>query len=290
MDMDSPLMRFLQESSDLILSYSLDGVVAILLLGLGFIGGRWAQRTTERQLDRMPHVDPTIKPLVARIARIGVLIIVLVAVLGQFGVQTSSIIALIGAAGLAIGLAFKDTLSNVASGLLLLFLRPFNVGEFVDVGDESGEVREIGLFLTRLRTADGQFVSVPNAEVANSAIVNYSREPNRRMVFEVGVSYDADLDRTEQILRESAAADERVLDEPAPQAFVSSLADSSVVFTVRAWAAQSDYWPTRFAMLKRIKQTLDEAGIGIPFPQSEVRVLNSKIKLAQIDEREREAA
>lgn len=290
MDKDSALMTFLQESSDLLLTYSLDGLVAILLLGAGFIGGRWAQRTTERQLDRMPHVDATIKPLVGRIAKLGVLIIVLVAVLGQFGVQTSSIIALIGAAGLAIGLAFKDTLANVASGLLLLFLRPFNVGEFVDVGDESGEVREIGLFLTRLRTADGQFVSVPNSEVAGSAIVNYSREPQRRMVFEVGVSYDSDLDRSEKILLDSAAQDDRVLKEPAPQAFVSSLADSSVVFTVRAWAAQSDYWPARFAMLKRIKQSLDEAGIGIPFPQSEVRVLNNRIKLAQVDERERDAA
>jgi small conductance mechanosensitive channel len=138
MDNETPLMGFLQESSDLILSYSLDGLLAIVLLALGFIGGRWAQRTTERQLDRMPHIDATIKPLVGRVAKIVVLVIVLVAVLGQFGVQTSSIIALIGAAGLAIGLAFKDTLSNVASGLLLLFLRPFNVGEFVEIGDDCG--------------------------------------------------------------------------------------------------------------------------------------------------------
>ncbi|MCK7592263.1 mechanosensitive ion channel family protein [Pseudomarimonas salicorniae] len=286
MDQDAPLMAFLRESSDLILTYSLDGLVALILLGVGFIGGRWAQRTTERQLDRMPHVDATIKPLAGRVAKIAVLVLVLVAVLGQFGVQTSSIIALIGAAGLAIGLAFKDTLSNVASGLLLLFLRPFNVGEFVEIGDESGEVREIGLFLTRLRTADGQYVSVPNSEVASDAIINYTREPQRRMVFEVGVSYDADLDQAEEVLLKAAREDDRILADPGPQAFVSALGDSSVNFTVRAWAKQADYWPARFALLKRIKQRLDDAGIGIPFPQREVRVLNSKIKLAQVGERE----
>jgi small conductance mechanosensitive channel len=131
---------------------------------------------------------------------------------------------------------------------------------------------------------------VPNAEVANNAIVNYTREPQRRMVFEVGVSYDSDLDRTEQILLAAAANDERVAKDPAPQAFVASLADSSVVFSVRAWAKQADYWPARFALLKRIKQALDEAGIAIPFPQSEVRVLNNRIKLTQVEDREREAA
>lgn len=284
------ITTFLQQSSDVILAYSLDGVVAILLLALGYLGGRWAQRTTERQLDRFEHVDATLKPLVGRMAKLAVLIMVLVAVLAQFGVQTSSIIALIGAAGLAIGLAFKDTLSNVASGLLLLFLRPFNAGEFVELGDESGTVMEIGLFLTRLRTADGQIVCMPNAEVANNAIINYSRDPQRRMVFEVGVSYDADLDQTEQVLLEAAAADDQVLKEPAPQAFVSTLGDSSVVFTVRAWAKQEAYWPTRFALLKRIKQALDQAKIAIPFPQTEMRLLDGRIKLARADAAERKAA
>ena len=290
MEFEKALTTFLQQSSDLILTYALDGIVAVALLAMGYLGGRWAQRTTERQLDRFDHVDATVKPLVAHMAKLAVLTMVLVAVLAQFGVQTSSIIALIGAAGLAIGLAFKDTLSNVASGLLLLFLRPFNVGEWVEIGDESGRVEEIGLFLTRLHSADGQYVSVPNAEVANASIVNFSREPQRRMVFEVGVSYNTDLDRCEQVLLKAAAADEQIVQEPAPQAFVSSLGDSAVVFTVRAWAEQDNYWPARFALLKRIKQHLDAENIAIPFPQTEMRLLDGRLKLAHRESDERQAA
>lgn len=289
MDMET-LKTLFEQSSDLIIAYSLDALVALLLLAIGYLGGRWAQRTTARQLDRFPHIDATLKPLIARFAKLAVLIMVIVAVAGQFGVQTSSIVALIGAAGLAIGLAFKDTLSNVASGLLLLVLRPFNVGEWVEIGSQSGTVEEIGLFLTRLLSADGQLVSVPNAEVANQAIINYSRKPHRRMVFDVGVSYDADLDQCEQVLLNAAKDDERIVAEPAPQAFVTSLGDSSVVFTVRAWASQQDYWPARFALLKRIKQRLDRAKIAIPFPQREMRLIDGRLQLARHDSEDRQAA
>ena len=283
MESDFALVELLRDSTDLIIRYALDGLVALALLIGGFLLGRWAQRRTEAHLQRYQRVDPTLRPLLGRVAKLVVFVLVLVAVLAQFGVQTSSIIALIGATGLALGLAFKDTLSNVASGLLLLMMRPFNVGDWVELGDESGRVLEIGLFFTKLRSPDGHHITLPNSVVANDAMENLSRDELRRMVFEVGVGYGDDLDQCEQVLLEAIGEDERLRQDPAPQVFVSSLGDSAVVFTVRAWAEQSDYWPARFALLKRIKQRLDQAGIQIPFPQSDVHLIDGKLRVASSD-------
>jgi small conductance mechanosensitive channel len=220
-------------------------------------------------------MDPTLKPLLVKLVRYAILAITLVAVLGQFGVQTTSLIALLGATALAIGLALQGALSNVASGVMLLLLRPFKVGDYVVVSDNiGGTAREVGLFTTVLITPDMVYVSVPNSKIFASAIINYTREATRRINIVVGVDYKDDIDKAQEILLDIMRSDQRVLSNPAPIAPVDALADSSVNLIARCFVRNTEYWNVYFDIQKAIKLRFDAAGISIPFPQRVMTVRN----------------
>ena len=205
--------------------------------------------------------------------RYGILIFVIVAVLAQFGIQTASIITVLGAAGLAIGLALQGALSNIAAGILLLFLRPFNVGDYIDAEGINGTVEQIGLFLTYLKTPDGVFRAVPNAQITNKSILNFSRNPMRRIDILVGIGYGEDIGKAQLTLNNAMNTESKVLETPAPEVFVDALADSSVNVNMRCWVKTDDYWPVLFDLKKSAKTELDKAGISIPFPQRDIHVI-----------------
>lgn len=245
-----------------------DLIFATIILIIGWTISRWFGRWVREVLDHSSHVDPTLKPLLAKTVRYAILTVTIVAVLGQFGVQTTSLIALVGATALAIGLALQGTLSNVASGVMLLVLRPFSVGDNVVVGNNmSGTVKEVTLFSTVLTTADMQYVSLPNSQVFSNAIINYSREATRRINIIVGIDYDDDIEKAQGILLALMKSDARVLKDPAPIAPVNELASSSVNLIARCFVPTAEYWNVYFDLQKAIKQQFDAAGISIPFPQ-----------------------
>jgi small conductance mechanosensitive channel len=206
------------------------------------------------------------------VAHIALILFVVVAALGQLGVDTTSLIALVGAAGLAIGLALQDSLKNFAAGVLLIFFRPFKEGDFVEVAGVSGVAEQITIFNTVMRTGDNREVIVPNGAIYSDIITNYNRRPTRRIDMIVGISYDSDIRLAKQVLAEIIAADERVLEDPAPKIAVAELADSSVNFICRPWVKTDDYWDAKWAITEQIKLRFDEAGIGIPFPQMDVHL------------------
>ncbi|HCK19675.1 MAG TPA: mechanosensitive ion channel protein MscS [Thalassospira sp.] len=257
------------------LGFGLDLLGAVLILVIGWwIAGRTGA-LVRHSLKNAKFVDSTLKPLAASIARYAVLIFVIIAVLSNFGVETTSIIAVLGAAGLAIGLALQGTLSNIAAGVMILILRPLKVDEFVEAGSVSGTVVEITLFTTLLKTPDGVFISAPNSQIWNSAIKNYSRNPTRRLDIKVGIAYDDDVDAALDFLKNLVASDERVLKDPEPMSFVANLGESSVDLTARGWVATSEFWPTFFDLTRKSKTELEAAGFSIPFPQRDLHVIES---------------
>ncbi len=270
------ILRFLNQAIDLAVDYGLDVLGALAILIVGLIVAGWARRGALRALNRVPRVDETLKPVIASIVRYGILVFVLIAVLAQFGVQTTSVIALLGAAGLAIGLALQGTLQNISAGIMLLFLRPFRVGDYIDAEGLSGTVDEIGLFTTHMRTYLGIYLEVPNAKIWNRAILNYSRVTARRLDVVVGISYGDNIDNAQAVLLELMTSDSRVNAEPAPQVLVTELSDSSVNLDLRCWAGADDYWAVLFDLNKAVKQRLDAEGITIPFPQREVHLSEEK--------------
>jgi small conductance mechanosensitive channel len=249
---------------------NIGSALAVLLAGLFFAG--LAQRAVRRGLSDVRGFDPTVRLFIARSVKYAIWAIVLVAVLAQFGVQTTSILAALGAAGLAIGLALQGTLANIAAGIMLLVLRPFQVGDYIDADGVSGTIDEIGLFVTNMSAADGVFVSVPNNKLWNTVITNYTRNPTRRMELVVGIGYDDDIDLALETLLDLVQSDERILKTPAPMTLVKSLDDSAVAVAVRAWTGTGDFWSVSFDMTRQAKLAFDGAGLSIPFPQRDIHV------------------
>ena len=276
MTMEEKTLEFLGEVSDLVLVYAFDVLGAVILLIGGWIVAGWARRSLLRVMERVPRIDPTLRPVFASLVRYTILIFILVAVLAQFGVQTASIIALLGAAGLAVGLALQGTLQNIAAGIMLLFLRPFRVGDYIDAEGLSGTVDEIGLFTTQMRTYDGIYLEAPNSQLWNRSILNYSRVEARRLDVVVGISYGDDIDKAQAALLDLMVGDGRVHGEPAPQVLVKELADSSVNLNLRCWCDAGDYWGVLFDLNKAAKQRLDAEGITIPFPQHDVHLIKTE--------------
>jgi small conductance mechanosensitive channel len=270
------ILGFLNRALDLAVDYGLEVLGALVILIVGSVVAGWARRSVLRVLNRAPQVDETLKPVIASSVRYGILVFVLIAVLAQFGVQTTSIIALLAASGLALGLALQGTLQNIAAGIMLLFLRPFRVGDYIDAEGLSGTINEIGLFTTHMRTYNGIYLEVPNAKLWNRAILNYSRVEARRLDVVVGISYGDDIDNAQAVLLELMTSDSRVNAEPAPQVLVKELADSSVNLNLRCWTAGDDYWAVLFDLNKAVKQRLDAEGITIPFPQRDVHLFEEK--------------
>ncbi|MEM7290679.1 MAG: mechanosensitive ion channel domain-containing protein, partial [Pseudomonadota bacterium] len=231
------LNTLVASAADLLVQYAFSVIGAFILLIIGFVFAGMVKRWVSKAMGRVGHLDVTITNFVGNAARYGVLIITLIAVLGQFGVQTASILAALGAAGLAIGLALQGTLQNIAAGLMLLFLRPFKVGEFIDTGSVSGTIESVGLFATRLTTIDGLFVLAPNSSLWNTPVTNYSRLETRRNEVLIGIGYGDDIEKAESLMIKTAQADERVLDDPKPQTYVSELGDNAVGITLRYWTS-----------------------------------------------------
>lgn len=263
----------IEQYGELAIQYGLDLVGAVLLLIVGWFIAGWAKRLVTRGLDHIDAIDRTVTGFLASLARYLVLILVLVAVLAQFGVETASILAVLGTAGLAVGLALQGTLSNIAAGLLLLFLRPFKAGDYVDAEGIAGTVEEIGLFATRFTTFDGVYLAVPNGQISNRSILNYSRLPTRRLDIGVGIGYGDDIDGASAVLMGLIKGDGRVLDDPEPQVMVTALADSSVNLNMRFWCKAGDYWALKFDMTKAAKIEIEGAGFSIPFPRRDLHIV-----------------
>lgn len=286
--------RFSALASELIqqgTAFGISLVSAVVLLVAGYILAGAAARTLRSRLGEAERFDATLVPVLAQIARYVILGFTLVLVLAQFGVQTASLIAVIGAAGLAIGLALQGTLQNVAAGMMLLILRPFQAGDWIDAAGKSGAAEEIGLFMTKLKDFEGMYVAVPNSKIWADTIVNYTRNPHRRLVLDAGISYDDDIDRACEVLREMVQADKRILRRPDPPAvLVTSYGDSAVNLQIRAWTRTADYWAVRFDTTRAIKYALDGARITIPYPHRQVIISANGAGDAQIAENAGEGA
>jgi small conductance mechanosensitive channel len=251
----------------LLTTYGLDILGAVIMLAVGWTVAGWASRATRAAVNRLPWLDETLRPLLASLVRYLVLIFTLIAVLNQFGVQTTSIIAVLGAAGIAIGLALQGTLSNVAAGVMILVLRPFKVGDFIEAGGKAGTVREVGLFATEFATGDNIYISVPNSQIVAGPITNFSRHATRRIDVVVGIGYASSIEKSFEVLKGLAEADDRVLRDPPLHLSVRALGDSAVTVGLRMWVKAPDYWDVTFDMNRRVKESFDAAGIEIPFPQ-----------------------
>ena len=255
----------LAQLSTLIVSYAFSAIGAVLLLVIGYIIAGFAERSIYTGLKHIRGFDLTLCQFFSKMARYAILALVIVMVLGQFGVQTASIIAAIGAIGLALGLALQGTLQNIAAGIMLLALRPFRVGEYVEIGAVAGTIEEIGLFATSLRTVDGIYILAPNSTLWNQPVRNYTRNGVRRNDITIGIGLDDDIEEAQQTLLRLARGDARVRNEPPPIAFVAGLGDSAISVTLRYWTTAADFLAAKLELTKRAKLTFDGAGISIPF-------------------------
>ena len=247
---------------------------ALAVLALGWVVARALKGSVHRGLGRSP-VDATLVPFFAGITYFGVLLFTILAALSVVGVPVTSFIAVVGAAGLAIALAFQGTLSNLAAGVMLLTFRPVSQGHYVEIGGTSGTVKEVGVFFTTLATPDNVRIIVPNSQIFGSTIKNYSANETRRIDLVVGVGYDDDLNLAIETIREVLAEEERLLDEPEPVVAVSEMADSSVNLVVRPWVNAPDYWATRWDLTKALKERIEAAGLSIPYPQRDVHLFRA---------------
>jgi small conductance mechanosensitive channel len=257
--------------TELATQWGLQIIGAIIVLFVGRIAAGWARRLTRKALERA-EVDATLVPFIAKLVYYLLLAFVVIAVLGVFGVQTASLVAVLGAAGLAVGLALQGTLSNFAAGVMLLFFRPFKVGDFIDAGGTTGTVEEIGVFATTMKSPDNIKIVVPNSQVYGQTIKNFNGFDTRRIDLVIGISYDDDISKAIDTIRSVVSADQRVMAEPETLIAVSNLGDSSVDLVVRPWCAGSDYWPLRFDLTRKIKEDLEAAGCSIPYPQTDVHL------------------
>ena len=272
MDMDSWMDKIdVAMITDLALAWG----VKIIAAGLVFLVGKWIASRIAKvivSLLEKQEIDVTLTRFLRNIIYYALMAAVIVAAAGQLGINTASFLTIIGAAGLAVGLALKDSLANFASGVLLILFRPFKVGDFVEIAGESGSVQEITIFNTILHTPDNKLKIIPNGKISNDTITNVNANPTRRVDLVIGISYDDDIKAAHQLLKEIVAGVDRVLDEPETTIAVSELADSSVNFVVRPWVNTEDYWDVKFDLTEKIKLRFDEAGISIPYPQQDVHL------------------
>lgn len=255
--------------------YGIKIIAALAIL----IFGRWIAKIIEKIIHNVMEkrgVDPTIVNFISNLTYFALLIFVILAALSQVGIQTTSFIAILGAAGLAIGLALQGSLSNFAAGFLLIVFRPFKVDDFIEAAGVMGTVEKIQIFTTQLKTPDNKTIIIPNAKLTDDNIVNWSTKGTRRVDLVMGISYEDDIDKAKAIMHEVLKNDSRILAEPAPKIAVVELADSSVNFVVRPWVQARDYWSVYFDTTEGIKKQFDAAGISIPFPQRDVHVYEHK--------------
>jgi small conductance mechanosensitive channel len=242
--------------------------LAILIIGLWLSGV--VRNRVAKLLGRSERMDETVSQFLASLAKYVVIIITIIALLDQFGVETTSLVAVVGAAGLAIGLALQGTLSNVAAGVMLLIFRPFKIGQFVEVAGYAGVVKTITLFVTEMDTGDNVRITIPNGSVWGTSIKNYNFHSVRRLDLVFGIGYGADINKAMDVIKAKLADDDRCHKDPDPVVAVSNLGDSSVDIMVRVWCAGGDYWGLKWDLLKGVKEAFDDGGVDIPFPTQTV--------------------
>lgn len=269
MDLDLPALATLVVEQLAAWTPRVAGAIAILFFGWIFAG--WSRRFARKALGRTA-VDPVLAPFVSGVLYVGIIAMVGIAAVGALGIPAASFVAVIGAAGLAIALAFQGTFSNFAAGVMLLTFRPFKIGDFVEVGGQSGTVQEIGIFSCVMATPDNVQIRVPNSGVFGQTMRNFSANDTRRIDLVVGVGYDDDLGLAIRTCQDVLAADPRVLSEPETVVAVHELGDSSVNLVVRPWVATPDYWATRWDLTRALKEQLEAAGCSIPYPQRDVHL------------------
>jgi small conductance mechanosensitive channel len=253
--------------------FGLKAVIAIII----FLVGRFVARLLARGLRKLmekQEVDKILESFVSNLVYWTVMIFVIIAAINQIGIQTTSLIAVMGAAGLAVGLAMQGSLSNFAAGVLIVMFRPYRVGDFIEAAGIAGVVEQVQILTTIMKTGDNKRIIVPNSQIMGSIITNYSANETRRVDMVVGVGYGDDLDKVKATLEELVAAEERILEDPACTIAVSELADSSVNFVLRPWVNTADYWGVKFDLTEAIKKRFDQEGISIPFPQRDVHIYN----------------
>ncbi len=273
--MSDRLDRFADQLLALVVSYGMNVLGAIVILIVGFAAAGWLSRMTTRAMRRADKIDAEFQPLPGKIVRVAVIVFTMIAVLNRFGVETTSLIALLGAAGLAIGLALQGTLSNVAAGVMILVFRPFKIGDVVNLGGDIFIIDSLGFFICKAHLPDGPTAFLPNSKIWGETILNLSVTDKdiRRIDAHYGIGYGDDINKALAILRQIAADDARILKDPAPLIKVDSLGDSSVNILFRVWTARSDWWDTQLDLVQRCKEALEGGGISIPFPQRDVHLI-----------------
>lgn len=262
------------EVKDPVISFGLNLTAALVIL----IVGRWIAKAITNTLKAALHrndVEDTLESFIGNIAYLALMACVVLAAISRLGVQTTSIIAMLGAAGLAVGLALQGSLSNFAAGVLIILFKPYKVGDYIEAAGVGGTVNSVQIFNTVLTTPDNKQVVVPNSQITNAVIVNYSTHDTRRLDLTIGVSYSDDIDKVKAALNDIIDNTATVLQEPAPLVAVHTLADSSVNLVARVWVKTTDYWPSHFALTEAIKKRFDSEGIEIPFPQRTVHVVKA---------------
>ena len=266
-----PILNWFSNNQELLMHYAIQFLIALVILFVGKLVAKFIRKTTQKILTKK-EFDKTVVSFLSSLIYGVLIVITFIVAISHLGFNTSSLVAIVGAAGLAIGLALQGSLSNFASGILLITFKPFKAGNFVEVAGTAGIVEEIHIFSTKLRTGDNKTVIIPNGAITSGTITNYSAKPTRRIDLIIGVSYEADLAKTKALLTDVVKAHELVLKDEPITVGVSELADSSVNFVVRPWVKTENYWPVYFDLMQNIKVELDNAGIEIPFPQLSVHV------------------
>ena len=261
--------------SDSIMNFCKILVLALVIILIALLVGRLTRRVIMRAVDRVPSLDHSVGNIFYSIARTFIWLFTVLIILDLFGFNTASLLTVLGAAGLAVGLAMKDSLSNIAAGFMLLLLRPYKVGDYIDCGSVSGTIKEMGLFTTTLSTPDGIFIAAPNSVIFGTPVKNYSRNATRRVDITVGISYGDSLPQGIKTLQELMSSNEIILKDPAPQVLVADLADSSVNLTLRFWVPNAKYWDAYWQIKGQLKETIESAGLSIPFPQRVITFANA---------------
>ncbi len=264
--------NYMEKGGELLSLYGPKVLMALITLIIGWWIIKWLSRVFVRVMDKR-EIDPGLKSFLKSMVSILLKIMLIISVAGMVGIETTSFIAVLGAAGLAVGMALSGTLQNFAGGVMILLFKPFKVGDFIEAQGHMGTVNQIQIFNTILKTPDNKTIIIPNAKISNDSLINFSTEEQRRVDMTFGISYNDDIDKARGIITELLKADTRVLNEPAePFIAISELADSSVNFAVRAWANASDYWGIFFDMQENVKKAFDKEGVSIPYPQTDLHL------------------
>lgn len=265
------LQAYLDPAKELVVLYGLKIIIALIVLIVGLRIIKAITKGSARAMEKR-NVDASLRPFLTTVIGVLLKVMLVISVISMVGIETTSFIAVLGAAGFALGLALSGTLQNFAGGVILLILKPFKVGDFIDAQGHMGSVAEIQIFHTILKTPDNRTVVIPNGPMSTGSLTNFSTEPQRRVDMKFGIGYDDDIDKAKEILNRLISEESRGLSDPAPQVVLGELADSSVNFNVRLWANAGDYWGIYWDFQEKVKKAFDKEGVGIPFPQMDVHI------------------